>query len=587
MSDAYPVIRVPPLGDFKDVEIIEVLVQPGDRVAAEAGIITLESDKASMEVPMPQAGVVRELLVKVGDKVSEGSPILTIATENTTTQTEAAENTTTQTERTKTPATNTGRRHRLVVLGAGPGGYSAAFRAADLGIDTLLIERYPELGGVCLNVGCIPSKALLHIARLQNEIKHLRDQGIDLGNASPQTAAMRRWAQDIVGRMNKGLKGLARRRGVQVLQGEARFQSPHQLLVRTAEGELPVDFDYAIIAAGSRPLALPNMPDDDARVMDSTDALRLESIPSTLLIVGGGIIGLEMATVYLAQGARVTIAELGDELLPGVDRDLAGPLIKRLEQRGSKILTGTRVSELRTTPATDPLRVRFEGCNCPEEEAFDAMLVAIGRRPNSDSIEATKANVQLDPHHCVNTDERQRTNVGHIYAIGDITGEPMLAHKATHQGKVAAEAIAGQKSAFEARCIPSVAYTDPEVAWVGITESEARAQDLTVSVSRFPWAASGRAQILDGSDGLSKLIFDKDKGHLLGMGAVGPQAGDLVAEAALAIEMGCDAEDIALSIHPHPTLSETVGMAAEVETGSITDIYQPTSRRKRTAKKNS
>ncbi len=575
MSTPESTIRVPPLGDFKDVEIIEVLVRPGERVKPETGLITLESDKASMEVPSPQEGVVRELLVRVGDKVSEGTPILhlepveTVAAPRPTEAAGAA------------PATAT-HRTRLVVLGAGPGGYSAAFRAADLGLDTMLVERYPELGGVCLNVGCIPSKALLHIARLQNELEYLRAQGIELGGARPEPKAMHRWAMGIVGRMNGGLKSLARRRGVQLVQGKASFESAHRLLVETPDGPLRVNFDYAIIAAGSRPLKLPGLSDDVPRVMDSTAALRLESIPPTLLIVGGGVIGLEMATVYLAQGSRVTIAELGDELLPGVDRDLAGVLTKRLEQHGSRLLTETRVTGVRKV--NGPIRVSFEGRDCPAAETFDAVLVAIGRYPNGDRIGADKAGVQLDGHARIVTDECQRTNVGHIYAIGDITGEPMLAHKATHQGKVAAEVIAGRKSAFQPKCIPSVAYTDPEVAWVGLTETEARARDIPVTVARFPWAASGRAQALDGGDGLSKLLFETtEERRLIGMGAVGPQAGELVAEAALAIEMGCDPEDMALTIHPHPTLSESVGLAAEVEAGIITDLYQPDSRRKRTA----
>jgi dihydrolipoamide dehydrogenase len=461
----------------------------------------------------------------------------------------------------------------LVVIGAGPGGYTAAFRAADLGLDVVLIERWPQLGGVCLNVGCIPSKALLHAARVIEEADEMAPHGISFGAPTIDIDRLRRWKDGIVGQLTKGLEGLARQRNVRVLRGSATFASPNEIAVAADGATTTVSFEQCIVAAGSEPVDLPGLP-DDPRIMDSTGALALEELPQRLLVIGGGIIGLEMATVYDALGVSVTVVELTNTLIPAADRDLVRPLQKRLESRYAGILLGTKVTEVRASD--EGLTVAFEGEHAPSEpQLYDRVLSAVGRRANGQAIGAEAAGVDVDDRGLIAVDKQMRTNVPHIFAIGDIAGEPMLAHKATHEGKVAAEAAAGQKSYFDARVIPSVAYTDPEVAWVGLTEDRAKADGSAYEKGLFPWAASGRSLSIGRSEGLTKLLFDPESGHLLGAGIVGTNAGDLIAEAALAIELGCDAADLGLTIHPHPTLSETVAFAAEAAEGTITDLYMP------------
>ncbi len=592
-------VKVPDIGDFGDVEIIEIAVAPGDRVEIEQGLITLESDKATMDVPSPTAGVVRALAVSVGDKVSEGSLILTLeaggeaTTAETATAPETAPDESRATQTTPAPpavAAGDADVHAQVgVLGAGPGGYTAAFRAADLGKKTVLIERYPALGGVCLNVGCIPSKALLHTAEVINGAADMAEHGVDFGKPRIALAELAAWKDAIVGQLTKGLAGLARQRKVEVLQGVAKFVSPHMLEVNgagesrdgrgrakqdaRADGVVRVGFEQAIIAAGSQATQIPSFPNDDPRLMDSTDALVLEEVPKRLLVIGGGIIGLEMATVYQALGSRVTVVELLDDLMPGCDKDLVRPLAKRIGKLYQAIYLGTRVTAV--DAQKKGLKVHFEGPKAPASEVFERVLVAVGRRPNGHRIGADAAGVAVDDAGFINVDSQQRTNVPHIFAIGDITGEPMLAHKATHEGKVAAQVASGEKSHFDALAIPSVAYTDPEIAWTGVTESEAKKQGLDFDKATFPWAASGRSLGMGRNEGLTKLLFDKASGRLIGAGIVGPHAGDLISEANLALEMGADAADIALTIHPHPTLSETVNFAAEMVEGTITDLYVP------------
>ena len=461
----------------------------------------------------------------------------------------------------------------LVVIGAGPGGYTAAFRAADLGLDVVLIERWPQLGGVCLNVGCIPSKALLHAARVIEEADEMAAHGISFGTPTIDIDRLRQWKDGVVGQLTKGLEGLARQRNVRVVRGSATFTSPNEVAVAADGATTTVSFEQCIIAAGSEPVDLPGLP-NDPRIMDSTGALALEELPQRLLVIGGGIIGLEMATVYDALGVSVTVVELTNMLIPAADRDLIRPLQKRLESRYAGILLGTKVTDVRADD--DGLTVAFEGEHAPSEpQRYDRVLSAVGRRANGQAIGAEAAGVGVDNRGLIAVDKQMRTNVPHIFAIGDIVGEPMLAHKATHEGKVAAEAAAGQKSYFDARVIPSVAYTDPEVAWVGLTEDRAKADGIAYEKGVFPWAASGRSLSIGRSEGLTKLLFDPESGHLLGAGIVGTSAGDLIAEAALAIEMGCDAADLGLTIHPHPTLSETVALAAEAAEGTITDLYMP------------
>ena len=465
----------------------------------------------------------------------------------------------------------------VVVLGAGPGGYTAAFRAADLGLRTVLVERYPTLGGVCLNVGCIPSKALLHAAAVIDGAGEMAAHGIAFGPPSIDLPKLAGWKNQVVARLTRGLAGLARQRKVQVVQGDGAFVSPHRLSVATPDGTTEIGFERAIVAAGSRAVEIPGFPNGDPRLMDSTDALVLNDVPRRLLVVGGGIIGLEMATVYAALGSRVNVVELMDGLIPGCDRDLVKPLEQRIRARYESIRLSTKVTGI--TPEASGLRVSFEGTDestdAPAEDTFDRVLVAVGRRPNGDRIGADNAGVHVDEHGFIPADRRQRTNVEHVFAIGDVAGPPMLAHKATHEGKVAAEVCAGRKSSFDALAIPSVAYTDPEVAWTGLTEIEARERGIDVDKATFPWAASGRALGMGRGEGLTKVLFDRGSGRLLGAGIVGPHAGDLIAEATLAIEMGADARDVGLTIHPHPTLSETFNFAAEMVEGTITDLYLP------------
>ncbi|MGH8744312.1 MAG: dihydrolipoyl dehydrogenase [Burkholderiales bacterium] len=565
-------VKVPDLGDFKDVPVIEILVKPGDRIAKEDPLITLESDKAAMDVPSPDAGTVKEIKVKVGDKISEGSTIVVLETAATTQPAQ-------QPSSPPVPAPGisaaraAGELHaEVVVLGAGPGGYTAAFRAADLGKQVILIERYPDLGGVCLNVGCIPSKALLHVAKVMSEAEDMQHYGVTFGPPKIEKEKLLAWKNGVVGRLTKGLAGLAKQRKVTVLQGLAQFASPNALRVETKDGAKRVSFEYCIIAAGSQAAKIPGFP-DDPRLMDSTRALEIAEIPKKLLVIGGGIIGLELACVYDALGSKITVVELLEGLMPGTDRDLVKPLQKRIEKRYEGIYLKTKVT--RIEPQKDGLKVHFEGANAPRPQAFNRVLVAVGRRPNGQAVAAEKAGVQVNDKGYIVTDRQMRTNVPHIFAIGDIAGEPMLAHKATHEGKVAAEVIAGHKAAFDARAIPSVAYTDPEVAWMGLTEAQAKEQGVEFEKAVFPWAASGRSLAQGRDEGMTKLIFDQKTRRLLGAGLVGSNAGELIAETVLALEMGADAQDIGLTIHPHPTLSETVAFAAEMAEGTLTDLYIP------------
>jgi len=584
-------VKVPDIGDFKDVPIIEVLVKAGDRVAKETALITLESDKATMEVPSPEAGVVKELKVKVGDKVAEGALILVLDADGAAAAAPAAKPDTPAAKAPATtastapasaapvassasPATVRGDYHAdVMVLGSGPGGYTAAFRAADLGKKVVLIERYADLGGVCLNVGCIPSKALLHAARVLSEAEEMSHFGLKFEKPQIDVDALRAWKSNVVAKGTKGLSGLAKQRKVQVVTGVAKFTSPNMVEVATSEGSKTVSFDSCIIAAGSQVARIPGFPYDDPRLMDSTSALELEDIPKRLLVIGGGIIGLEMATVYDALGSRITVVELLDGLIPGADRDIVRPLHKRIEKRYEAIYLKTKVTRIEATK--EGLKTTFEGENAPQPQVYDRVLLSVGRRPNGKAINAEAAGVLVNERGYIPVDRQMRTNVAHIFAIGDIVGEPMLAHKASYEGKLAAEVIAGHRAAFDARTIPSVAYTDPEVAWMGLTETAAKAQSIEIEKAVFPWAASGRARATARDEGLTKMIFDKATRRLLGAAIVGPNAGELIAETVLALEMGADAEDIGLTIHAHPTLSETVFFAAEIAEGSITDLYMP------------
>ena len=575
-------VKVPDIGNFKNVEIIEVLVDVGFQIEPEESLITIESDKASMEIPSPVAGTVKQLLVKVGDRVSEGSAILMLeVNENTTKNSEAAPASTPAAvaETVIAPQASSFNgtadlETEVLVLGSGPGGYTAAFRAADLGKKVVLIERYANIGGVCLNVGCIPSKALLHTAEIISEAKEFAKHGVKFGAPEIDINTIREHKDSIIGKLTTGLKGLAKQRKVQILQGYGRFTSANTIEVEMADGsKQTVKFANCIIAAGSSVTKLPFIPWHDPRVMDSTDALNLPEIPKRLLVVGGGIIGLEMATVYNALGASITVVELSPGLIPGADRDLIKPLHNRIKGLYENIYLNTKVTAIE--PTEQGLVCRFEGKDAPEQDTFDRVLVAIGRSPNGKLIDAAKAGVFVDTYGFIPVDKQMRTNVPHIFAIGDIVGQPMLAHKATHEGKVAAEVIAGHKSYFDAKTIPSVAYTDPEVAWMGKTEEQCKAEGVAYSKGVFPWAASGRALSLDRSEGMTKVIFNKDNGQLIGAGIVGVKAGELIAEAVLALEMGADAHDIGLTIHPHPTLSETLNFAAEVAEGTCTDIYAP------------
>jgi dihydrolipoamide dehydrogenase len=574
-------IKVPDIGNFKDVEVIDILVQAGDRVDKDTSLITVESDKAAMDIPCPQAGVVEKVLVKVGDKVSEGSPMLLLKAEGasagqTRTEAPAAQPSPSSAAAPATPSAALAAADlhaEVLVLGAGPGGYTAAFRAADLGRQVVLVERFPNLGGVCLNVGCIPSKALLHTARLITEAEEMAAHGVTFAKPKVDLDKLRAWkANDVVGKLTGGLAQLAKQRKVTVVHGSAQFTGPHSLVVEGAEGRKTISFDHAIIAAGSEAIKLPFQP-DDPRVMSSTGALALADVPKRLLVIGGGIIGLEMGTVYDALGAKVTVVERGGQLIPGCDADLVKPLQKRMEKRFEAIHLNTGVTAMEAKK--DGIHVTLKAGEQEERQVFDRVLVAIGRRPNGRVIGAEAAGVAVDERGFIPVDKQMRTNVPHIFAIGDIVGQPMLAHKAVHEGKVAAEVIAGHKVEFQALVIPSVAYTDPEVAWVGMTETEARAKGIEIEKGAFPWAASGRALSIARTEGMTKLILDKETGRVIGAGIVGINAGELLAEAVLAIEMGATAEDLGLTIHAHPTLSETLCFAAEMAEGTITDLLPP------------
>ena len=573
-------IELPDIGDVDSVDVVEIIVSVGQRVEVESPLITLESDKATMDLPSTTAGTVTTILVQVGDAISKGSPVLVLETDPTDTVAPApapAKDDDSQTAAPKTaadnaPINNADHEFDLVVVGSGPGGYTAAFRAADLGLNTALVEQFPVLGGVCLNVGCIPSKALLHAARVITEAEEMQAFGVSFGQPTIDLNRLRQWKQEIVGQLTGGLSGLAKQRKVTVLRGEGRFQSPNRLVVNDNGSATTVQFKQAIIATGSRPTQLPGLPNDD-RIIDSTGALALADIPERLLVIGGGIIGLEMATVYAALGTDVSVVEMLDQLMTGTDSDLVRPLQRCLKTQVSDIYLSTRVPSIEATD--DALVVSFDGAEAPAEDRFDCVLVAIGRQPNGAHVDADRAGVTIDERGFIAVDRQQRTNVPHIFAIGDVVGQPMLAHKATHEGKVAAEVAAGKASAFDSTLIPSVAYTDPEVAWVGLTEHEAKAQSINYEKSAFPWAASGRALGIGRSEGMTKLLFDPDSHRILGAGIVGLNAGELIAEVTLAIEMGCEAGDIGLTIHPHPTLSETVALAAEAFEGTITDLYLP------------
>ncbi len=576
--------RVPDLGDFRDVEVIEVLVNPGDNVKPETPLITLETEKATMDVPATAEGVVEELHVAKGDRVSKDSLIAVIMTAGGDTVRlplptgmppgGAAAGP----QAGKAAAVALGepaaeQSTPLLVIGAGPGGYTAAFRAADLGVGVILVDRWPQLGGVCLNVGCIPSKALLHAARVIEETAAMAAHGIRFGEPEIDNEALGQWKDRIVGKLSTGLTVLAKQRKVAVLRGFARFVSAHRVELRAPEGTTRViGFEHCIIAAGSEAARIPGLP-DDPRVMDSTAALELKDVPGRLLVIGGGIIGLEMACVYDALGSQISVVELTDTLMPGCDRDLVRPLEKRLRSRYASIMIGTRVTGVEA--GGDGLRVSFDSKDAPQPQVYDRVLCAVGRVPNGRELNAKSAGVSVDERGYIAVDRQQRTNVEHIFAIGDIVGQPMLAHKASHEGKVAAEVIAGRKRAFDALVIPSVAYTDPEIAWAGITETEAQAAGRKLGKGLFPWMASGRSLALNREEGFTKLLFDEGTHRIVGGGIVGSNAGDLISEVALAIEMGAEAADIGLTIHPHPTLSETVAFAAEAFDGSLTDLYMP------------
>jgi dihydrolipoamide dehydrogenase len=572
-------VKVPDIGDFDDVPVIEILVSVGDTVSAEDPLVSLESDKATMDVPAPFGGTIEAIAVSVGDRVSEGSTLLTLSGGDDAPAEEAApeaeeespapaEASVTSESAPPPPSPDDAgpeRDFQVVVLGSGPGGYTAAFRAADLGLRVALIERYDRLGGVCLNVGCIPSKALLHAARVIAETEEMATHGVSFGSANIDLPKLIDWKQAVVDRLTGGLVQLAKQRKVEVIHGEAQFVSPTALRV----GDREVSFENCIIAAGSQSATIPGLP-DDPRVIDSTDALSPSEIPKRLLVIGGGIIGMEMACVYDALGAKVTVVEMLDQLIPGADPDLVRPLAKRIGARYTDVLLGARVEGVRAQK--NGLRAEISGQGA---KLFDQVLVAVGRVPNGHAIDAAAAGVTVDERGFIPVDAQMKTNVGGIYAIGDIVGGPMLAHKATHEGKVAAEVIAGQDVTFDARTIPSVAYTDPEVAWMGLTETAAKADGIEYEKAIFPWAASGRALGLGREEGHTKLLVEPGTHRVLGCGIVGVGAGDLISEAVLALEMGADAQDIALTVHPHPTLSETFAFSAEMADGSITDLMPP------------
>ncbi len=571
-------LAVPDIGDFDEVEIIDVLVSVGDKITINQDIITLESDKAAMEVPSDVAGTVIKLHVAVGDKVAEGNAILTL-------ETAASERAPSPQNKTKVPVAasdaahlsvakdDTGMHADVVILGSGPGGYTAAFRAADLGQRVIMVERHERIGGVCLNVGCIPSKALLHVAQVINEVATVADHGVVFTRPDIDIGKIAQWKNGVVAKLTAGLSVLATKRNVTIIRGEGKLSGDHTMTVTTQKGDQVISFDNCIIAAGSRVTEIPTFPNDDPRMMDSTDALDLADIPARLLVIGGGIIGLEMATVYHALGAGITIVEMQDSLLPGTDKDIVKPLLKRVQAQYDNIYLGTKVANI--IAKKQGLEVKFAGKDAPDTAVYDKILVAVGRSPNGKLIGAESAGVYVNERGFIDVNEHMQTNVSHIYAIGDIVGQPMLAHKAVHEAKVAAEVIAGLKSAFDPMTIPSVAYTDPEIAWMGITESEARAKNIDFIKGAFPWTASGRSLSMGRDEGLSKALFDRETGRLIGAGIVGTHAGELIAEAVLALEMGADADDIGMTIHPHPTLSETLMFAAEMAEGNITDLMPP------------
>lgn len=594
-------VKVPDIGDYSDVPVIEVLVAVGDTVKKDQGLVTLESDKATLEVPSSAAGVVKEIKVKLGDTLSEGAVVVVLDAEGAAevpakaaapapaAAAPASKPPVTPSHRAPAepaapkPALSSGKpadiECEMVVLGSGPGGYTAAFRAADVGLDTVLVERYASLGGVCLNVGCIPSKALLHAAAVIDEVAHAGDFGVEFGKPTITLDKLREYKEKVVNQLTKGLAGMAKQRKVRSVQGVGRFVSANELEITAADGSTQLlRFQKCIIAAGSQAVKLPNFPWDDKRVMDSTDALELAEVPGSLLVVGGGIIGLEMATVYSALGSKVTVVEFMDQLMPGADKDLVKPLADRLKKQGIEVHLKTKASGV--TADAKGITVTFDAAEEGQAPAlaqgtFDRVLVAVGRSPNGKKIDAEKAGVQVTERGFIPVDRQMRTNVPHIFAIGDIVGNPMLAHKATHEGKLAAEVAAGHKKEWVARVIPSVAYTNPEIAWVGVTETEAKAKGLKVGVAKFPWAASGRAIGIGRTEGFTKLIFDEETHRIIGGAIVGVHAGDLLAEIGLAIEMGAEAEDIGHTIHAHPTLSESVAMASEIYDGTITDLYMP------------
>ena len=574
-------VEIPDIGNFDSVDIIEILVKAGDTINKEDPIITVESDKASMDIPSPADGIVAKILIKVGDTVKQGSPIIEVSsTEEKVDQPPkekpiAAEKSVAEKSAEKAEAINVHASDLncdVAVLGSGPGGYTAAFRAADLGKSVILIERYSTIGGVCLNVGCIPSKALLHTAKVITDAEDTGSHGVTFTKPEIDIEKLRDWKSNkVVKKLTMGLTQMAKQRGVQVIEGQGQFVSANQISVTAKDGlQTIVGFQSAIIAAGSQPTKIPGTPVDD-RIMDSTGALELKDIPKKLLIIGGGIIGLEMGTVYDALGSKVSLVELTDGLIQGCDRDMVRPLHKRMAKRFENIWLATKVSKMEAKK--EGILVFFEGADAPKEALFDRVLVAVGRKPNGLNVGADKAGVAVDSQGFIATDKQMRTNINHIYAIGDIIGQPMLAHKATHEGKIAAEVIAGEKVEFQAMAIPSVAYTDPELAWAGITEEEAREKNIEIEKAVFPWAASGRAISTNRTEGMTKLIFDKKTDRIIGAAIVGTNAGELIAETVLSIEMGADAHDIGLSIHPHPTLSESIAMASEMKEGTITDLY--------------
>lgn len=576
-------IKVPDVGDFKDIPVIEIMVHPGDNVEKETPLITLETDKATMEVPAPQNGTVNEIKVKVGDKVSEGSIILILEsiiepisshpyTEKDA-ETKYAPPETNPTSIDSVTVSHGDIHTDVAVLGAGPGGYTAAFRAADLGKRVVLIERYPVLGGVCLNIGCIPSKALLHMAKVVTDAKESKHIGVNFSAPKIELEKLREWKESIIEKLANGLTALAKKRKIEVIQGNGKFTAPNMILVETPNGQKTISFEYCVIAAGSSVTHPPGIIQNDPRIIDSTGALELEDIPKRMLIIGGGIIGLEMATVYDALGCKISVVEMMDQLIPGADADLIKPLYRRIQKRYEAIYLKTKVTEIK--PQKDGLKVTFEGEESPGVQTYDRILIAVGRQPNGHTIEAENAGINVTKQGFIPVDNQLRTNVPHIFGIGDIVGEPMLAHKATHEGKLAAEIIAGQKAAFDVRTIPSVAYTDPEIAWMGLTETEAKKQGIDYEKASFPWAASGRAISMGRDEGITKLLFDRNTHRLLGAGIVGINAGELISETILALEMGTDMEDISFTIHPHPTLSETIYFAAEIAEESITDLYMP------------